>query len=135
VSLPEVLIIPPLRTYFIGKYYFMESQDKLYQHIKTGEIKPLPLNVYRVVKRNWRPVPESKSKLLEIKTTAPINFAPEVTETQDHDISAEASEPAEGEQTKESLQQEYEQLTGEKPDGRWSVKKLAEKIEETKGSK
>jgi hypothetical protein len=89
--------------------------------------------VYKVVKRNWRPVAESKSNPLEVKT--PVKFTPETSETEDHDISAETSEPADGEQTKEDLQKEYEQLTGEKPDGRWSVKKLTEKIEETKGTK
>lgn len=122
----------------------MESTDKLYQHVRTGEIKPLPYNVYKVVQRNWRPVPESKSTTsetksfpLEVKTDDPVKFTPEnrePIETPDHDTSAETSEPADG-PTKEDLQQEYEQLTGEKPDGRWSVKKLTEKIEETKGTK
>jgi hypothetical protein len=94
----------------------MESQDKLYQHVKTGEIKPLPLNVYKVVKRNWRPVSETKK--------------PEpIEETQ------ESTQDNSSELTKEDLQAQYESLTGNKPDGRWSIAKLQEKIEETKGTK
>lgn len=120
-----------------------ESTDKLYRNIKTGEIKPLPLSVYRVVKNRWKPVPESK-KTLEIKrediisddkiegikmglnaAAEAIRKQSEQPETQDQETSGEAS--------KEQLQAEYEQLTGNKPDGRLSAKKLAQAIEEIKG--
>lgn len=109
-----------------------KGMDALYQHIKTGEKKRLPPKVYDAVKKQWRPIPEPKTEVkltTEVDQTSTVVFEP----TQDLDISAEQSESAEP--TKESLQAEYELLSGEKPDGRWSVKKLQEKIQETKGSK
>lgn len=106
--------------------------DKLYRNVKTGETKPLPEKVYQAVRRNWEPVEESESLV-----TGP-EADPEIKENLDilHQIvseeSADESDP-EGEPDKEALQAEYEKLSGEKPDGRWSVKRLSQEIEELKG--
>lgn len=106
--------------------------DRLYINIKTGEKKHLPQKVYEANAKKWKPAPESevkpteqKSAPLEIKTSDSVNFTESKTSE-----AQEAPEP-----TKESLQAEYEALSGQKPDGRWSPKKLQEKIQETKGSK
>jgi predicted phage-related endonuclease len=119
--------------------------DKLYRNKKTGEIKPLPEKVYHAVRNKWEPAPEGTEYAEEYlaETISIIEHEkqsakdPEIKEnlnilqqvvSEDVETKEDAHEPE-----KESLQNEYEQLSGSKPDGRWSVKKLSEKIEELKG--
>lgn len=46
-----------------------------------------------------------------------------------------SDEATAGQDPKDFLKSEYEALSGEKPDGRWSEKKLAQKIQELKDNK
>lgn len=129
--------------------------DILAQNISTGEIKRLPPKVFAAVKNKWREIsePESTGDSGSVVTHGLIHstgepIPPAVVTTinsQDPDagtISLQAtSSPVvtvteeSAAASKESLQSEYESLSGQKPDGRWSEKKLAQKIEELKESK
>jgi hypothetical protein len=91
--------------------------DKLFRNVKTGEIKPLPPKVAEANKKNWKEVIEAElpAEGKEVKTSQ--------------------EQPSQEEPTREQLIATYERLTGGKPDGRWSNQKLAQKIEEFKGTK
>lgn len=97
--------------------------DKLYRHKKTGEQKHLPEPVFKAVQKHWQLVEEQEATP-EPKRPAPQEPAPVVT--------PQAPETTDPEPSKEDLQTEYEKLYGDKPDGRWNVKKLQEKIQEKK---
>jgi hypothetical protein len=122
------------------------TMDKLYRNVKTGETKPLPEKVYQAVRKYWEPVEQSESSEADPEITETIQVIeedkkaasdPEIKENLDilqqivSEEYADESEP-EGEPDKEALQAEYEALKGEKPDGRWSVKRLSQEIEELK---
>jgi hypothetical protein len=116
--------------------------DQLYRHVKTGEVKPLPLGVWKAVKKNWVPVPESEIKAKQAEDqkffedyakqhTAPDKPMPSVTTGKDIELLVESVGITET-TPKESLQIAYETLSGEKADKRWNEKKLIQKIEELK---
>jgi hypothetical protein len=114
--------------------------DKLYRNVKTGETKPLPIKVYQAVKKHWRPVEEPivTISMVSGKTNEPeadLIVSIEASEGSAEFVHAGVIENNDITPSKESLQSAYETLTGEKPDGRWSEKKLIQKIEELKETK
>lgn len=111
--------------------------DQLYRNVKTGEIKPLPPKVYQAVKKHWEPVEEEftsvvsenvETVVLEPQLGTGSYTEPAITITAQPEPTLETSQYY----PKETLQERYEQLTGQKPDGRWSEKKLIQKIKELK---
>lgn len=109
--------------------------DKLYRNVKTGETKPLPEKVYQAVKKHWEPV-EEETVLGESPDITPPQISREdiISNEEIAEIIDETLETLPTEKvTKEGFQAQYEQLTGQKPDGRWSEKKLIQKIKELKG--
>jgi hypothetical protein len=93
---------------------FQEVEDKLYQNIKTGELKTLPLPVYNYVRRYWREV---------TRRPEPPKPAAPVVKLYEDDVKP----------TLEQLRAKYTELTGLKPDGRWNEARLLTKIDEQKG--
>jgi hypothetical protein len=122
--------------------------DKRYQNVKTGEIKPLPPNVFKAVKKHWRPIEENEIRLNVIPhTTVPFpNLpvdAPSVITDNDFELivdgrriedecAGDGSKIVAVAADKESLQIVYETLSSQKADKRWNEKKLIQKIEELK---
>lgn len=116
--------------------------DQLYKNVKTGEQKRLPIKVYEANRKNWKPIEEPKTEPVKdpepIKLTDPgekanLEILEQVTkEPLTEEIQESEDTPTEDETSIEELQAEYEKLSGEKPDGRWGVKKLTKVIEELK---
>lgn len=105
--------------------------DILAQNIQTGEIKNLPPKVFEANRSKWRRIEmAAKDEPLEVpkNNEAGLSQSPIITSVAD--LSSAIENP-----TKDFLQSEYEALSGEKPDGRWSEKKLAQKIQELKDNK
>lgn len=115
--------------------------DKFYRNIKTGERKPLPLKVYEAVKKNWVPADDVPEEYADYKDPETVHIIveekaatsdPEIKENLDILQQVVEEVEAEPEGDKDALQAEYEKLSGEKPDGRWGIKKLSQEIEELK---
>jgi len=108
--------------------------DKIYRNIRTGEVKPLPLNVYKAVKKNWEPVEDEETIIARYFSSVAAGYGEEVKqEPVETSVTVPDPSPVEqSEPSKESLQAEFEAIAGKKPDGRWNEKKLAEKIKELK---
>jgi len=107
--------------------------DILAQNIQTGELKSLPPKVFEANKNKWRRVAQKEVKQAESDNDEDGLLPPVITKKVD--VKPTTEEQQSEEPSKESLQEEYEKLSGEKPDGRWSEKKLAQKIEELKDNK
>jgi hypothetical protein len=130
--------------------------DKLYRNVKTGETKPLPIKVYQAVKKHWRPVEEPPVTLtekavetkvspikidrdIEVVTSGSSEFVHAGVLGTDTEVTFGDLAKLKGDEltpsTKEELQADFEKISGEKPDKRWSEKKLIQKIEELKETK
>jgi hypothetical protein len=114
--------------------------DKWYENVKTGEKKPLPINVYKAVRKHWRPVEETRPAIDAAYLAGQEAIAsildkqmPSVTTGKDIELTVESvGIPNDLTPAKESLQTAYETLSGQKADKRWNEKKLIQKIEELK---
>jgi GTP1/Obg family GTP-binding protein len=127
--------------------------DKWYENVKTGERKPLPINVYKAVRKHWRPVEERPQPIIDISpesvfmrekaqelrdeiNTRLADKIASVTTGKDIELTVESvGIPNDLTPAKESLQTVYETLSGQKADKRWNEKKLIQKIEELKETK
>jgi hypothetical protein len=110
--------------------------DRLYKNVKTGEVKPFPPAVYEVVKKHWVLVEEYAKPSIDVLGSLEHEL---ITHEQKEEptaiqrlILSEKGQMFSSEPTREQLQATYEALSGKKPDGRLSEKKLIQKIEELK---
>lgn len=107
---------------------------------KTGEEKTVPIKVYESLKHLYLKIGEVEPETEEVKKKddelkshadlAVTNFEPPVVVENGKETQIQVStNPEVG-----GLADEYEKLTGKKPDGRWSVEKLKAKIQELKNA-
>ncbi len=107
--------------------------DRTYRNVKTGETKTLSEAVYRLAgKKNWV-LAEEQAPVILIADPVNREMIGDVLEAYINNATPIPTNDLTP--SKESLQSAYETFTGEKPDGRWSEKKLIQKIEELKETK